>query len=187
MRKSKNRYFLPHSSFPWGHRWGNHAKCCMDGKRIRCLQIVPLHVPIYLLPFLRYSEIFVKKSSFYHAPLAFDAPVRGVTVGISASPLGWNGVATRWWKNFEDIFIRFDVIHERDRRTDGQTDRQTLRDSIDRACIASCGNDQLEINMHHLPKAMQYRQALWAILTKFCVLWDSYRSALLSKISTLWV
>jgi len=35
------------------------------------------------------------------------------------------------------MFIRFDVIHERDRRTDGrtdgQTDRQTLRDSKDRA------------------------------------------------------
>jgi len=38
------------------------------------------------------------------------------------------------------MFIRFDVIHERDRRTDEQTDRQTLRDSIDRACIASRGN-----------------------------------------------
>jgi len=44
-------------------------------------------------------------------------------------------------KNFEDIFIRFDVIHERDRRTDGQTDRQTLRDSIDLACIASRGKN----------------------------------------------
>jgi len=32
--------------FPWGCPWGNHAKCCMDGKRIRCLQIVSLHVPI---------------------------------------------------------------------------------------------------------------------------------------------
>jgi len=31
------------------------------------------------------------------------------------------------------MFIRFDVIHERDRRTDGRT----LHDSIDRACIAS--------------------------------------------------
>jgi len=39
-------------------------------------------------------------------------------------------------KNFEDIFIHFDVIHERD----GQTDGQTLRDSKDRACIASRGN-----------------------------------------------
>ena len=24
-------------------------------------------------------------------------------------------------KNFEDMFIRFDMIHERDRQTDGQT------------------------------------------------------------------
>jgi len=28
--------------------WGNNAKCCMNGKRIRCLQIVSQHVPIYL-------------------------------------------------------------------------------------------------------------------------------------------
>ena len=26
--------------FPWGRPWGNHAKCCIDGKRTRCLQIV---------------------------------------------------------------------------------------------------------------------------------------------------
>ena len=36
------------------------------------------------------------------------------------------------------------MIHERDRRTDGQTDRQTLRDSIDRACIASRGKNRFE-------------------------------------------
>jgi len=34
-----------------------------------------------------------------------------------------------WCKKFEYMFIRFDVIHERDRRTD----RQTLHDSKDRA------------------------------------------------------
>ena len=32
-------------------------------------------------------------------------------------------------EKIEDMFIRFDVIHERD----GRTDRQTLRDSKDRA------------------------------------------------------
>jgi len=46
MRKSKNRFNLPHFSFPWGRPWGNYAKCCMHGKRIRCLQIVSLHVLI---------------------------------------------------------------------------------------------------------------------------------------------
>jgi len=31
------------------------------------------------------------------------------------------------------MFIRFDVIHERDGQTDGRTDRQTVHDSKDRA------------------------------------------------------
>jgi len=34
-------------------------------------------------------DICEKKSSFYHIPLAFDAPIRGVPVGISASL--WDG------------------------------------------------------------------------------------------------
>ena len=36
------------------------------------------------------------------------------------------------------MFIRFDVINERDRQTDGRT----LHDSIDRACIASRGKNR---------------------------------------------
>ena len=41
----------------------------------------------------------------------------------------------------------------------------------DPAGSENCGSGAplLEINMHHLPKAMQYRQAPGAILTKFCV------------------
>ena len=39
-------YRSPHFCIPWRRPWGNHTKCCMDGKRIRCLQIVSLHVPI---------------------------------------------------------------------------------------------------------------------------------------------
>jgi len=45
------------------------------------------------------------------------------------------------------MFICFDVIHERDERTDRQTDRQTdrrtLHDSKDRACIASRGKNYM--------------------------------------------
>jgi len=37
---------LPHFGFPWGRPWGNNGKCCMDGKRIQCLQIVSLHVSV---------------------------------------------------------------------------------------------------------------------------------------------
>ena len=36
-------------------------------------------------------------------------------------------------KKFRSMFIRFDVIHERDGQTDRQTDGQTLHDSKDRA------------------------------------------------------
>jgi len=47
MRNSKNRYFY-HIFVSSGDAPGAimHAKCCMDGKRIRCLQIASLHVPI---------------------------------------------------------------------------------------------------------------------------------------------
>ena len=48
IRTAKNRHFhvpQPTFLFPLGLPWGNHAKCCMDGKRIRCLQIVSQHVP----------------------------------------------------------------------------------------------------------------------------------------------
>ena len=75
-----------------------------------------------------------EKIAILSYPLAFDAPVRGVPVGISAPPLVWknqNGVATRRWKISKIMFIRFDVIHERDGRTDGQTDK--THDNKDRA------------------------------------------------------
>ena len=39
--------------------WDNHGKCYMDRKRIQCLSNASQHVPIYLQPFLRYSEISV--------------------------------------------------------------------------------------------------------------------------------
>ena len=64
-RKCKKSSFLRTPAFilcfPWGRPWCNHAKCCMDGKRIRCLQIVSQHVPIYLPS---YSNRKFKKSPF---------------------------------------------------------------------------------------------------------------------------
>ena len=66
-RKSKNRYFY-HFCFPWRRPQGNHAKCCMDGKRIRCLQIVSQYVPIYLQQFPSYSNRKCKKNRCFHVP-----------------------------------------------------------------------------------------------------------------------
>jgi len=119
---SPKTQFLPHFCFPWGPPWGNHAKCCMDKKWTRCLQIVSLHVPIYLLPFLRYSEIFVKKSSFYHTPLAFDAPVRGFPSEYR-HPL-WDGKTRMVSLSDSKKFRRYLNSFWRDPRT-WRTDRRT--------------------------------------------------------------
>ena len=127
MRKSKNRYFY-HIFVSPGDAPGAVTLNVVWMERERdAYKLLSLHVPIYLLPFLRYSEIFVKKSPFYHTPLAFYAPVREVPVRISEYRHLFGTEKLEWCrypmvKNFEDIFIRFDVIHERDRRTDGQTD-----------------------------------------------------------------
>ena len=60
-------YRSPHFCFPWGRPWGYHARCCMDGKRIRCLQIVSQHVPIYLqlFPVIRTASA---KNRPFHVP-----------------------------------------------------------------------------------------------------------------------
>jgi len=50
--------------FPLGTPLGHHAKCCMDGKKIRCLQIVSQHVHIYIQQFPSYSNRKCKKSPF---------------------------------------------------------------------------------------------------------------------------
>ena len=67
----------------------------MDGKRIRCLQIASLqpacaHLTITVSEIERdIDENNGRKAGFFIPPLAFNAPVRGVPVGISA-PL-WYG------------------------------------------------------------------------------------------------
>ena len=58
--------FLPHFGFPCGCPWGNHAKCCMYGKRIRCLQIVSQHPSIFNnFPVIRTASA---KNRRFHVP-----------------------------------------------------------------------------------------------------------------------
>jgi len=64
------------------------------------------------------------ESRFLPSPPAFDAPVREDSSRNIAMPFGvgkqeWRGYQTI--KNFENIFIRFDRIHERDRHTHADT------------------------------------------------------------------
>ena len=70
MSKYNNRYFTTFL-FPLGRSWGNHAKCCMDGKGIRCLQIVSQHVPIY-----HPASVALSVASQYSLPGYGDRRVR---------------------------------------------------------------------------------------------------------------
>ena len=58
--------------------WDNRGKCYMDRKRIQCLSNASLHVPIYLQPFLRYSELLVENGDIFRPRLCLAAP-QGVT------------------------------------------------------------------------------------------------------------
>ena len=51
--------FSPHFCFPWGRPWGNHAKCCIDGKGIRCFDVCRLWRWCTLLRRLNFSAIFL--------------------------------------------------------------------------------------------------------------------------------
>ena len=62
-------------------------------------------------------------------PICIRGPRQGVPVVILPCRLVWkNQNGTRWWTNVEDTFIRFYMIHERDRHTHRQTYRQTPHD-----------------------------------------------------------
>ena len=62
------------------------------------------------------KERYWSKIAIFHTP-AFDAPVTNITIRV--------GIEKRECvaKKCENMFTRFDTIHERDRQTDGQTDR----------------------------------------------------------------
>jgi len=74
---------LDNEKYWWALYTFTHAKCCMDGKRIRCLHCLAAcaHLPITVCEIER---DICEKIIILSYPLAFDAPVRGVPVGMSA-------------------------------------------------------------------------------------------------------
>ena len=65
----------------WVRPWNNRGKRYMDRKTIQYWSNASQHIPIYLQPFTSYSEILVGNWNFSY-PLAFNAPVKGVPIGI---------------------------------------------------------------------------------------------------------
>jgi len=72
-------------------------------------------------PIARYSA----RIAIFASPPAFDASVKEYCHNVSRGKL--ECVATRKWKFFDDMFIRFDRIHERDRQTDTHRHTYTAR------------------------------------------------------------
>jgi len=67
---------------------------------------------------------------FLTTPRAFDAPARGavrqnIVTTFGTEKLEWCGYP-KVKKKFEDIFIRFDRMFERERHTGRQTDRPRM-------------------------------------------------------------
>ena len=74
---------------PLGTPWDNRGKCYMDGKRIQCWSNASQHVPISLQPFtsLRAVARYWSEIATFSYTLAFNAPVRGVPIGIPGKRL----------------------------------------------------------------------------------------------------
>jgi len=79
-----------------------------------------------------------RKQRFFHTPPPFDALARGggsrrnVAIAFGLEKLEWCGYSAV--KKFEDTITHFEIKHERDRHTDGQTG--ILREHRPRLCIA---------------------------------------------------
>ena len=70
--------FLPPFCFPWGPPWGNHAKCCMDGKKIYSLLTNCLAACAHITITVSQIERGIgRKSSFFHTPLHSTPPLGG--------------------------------------------------------------------------------------------------------------
>ena len=84
------------------------------------------HVPIYLQPFLRYSELLVENCDIFRPYLCLAAPQGAMTPSEFREDLDIHKTRMNGLSCGEEIMtIRSAVLIQYQRVTDGQTDRQT--------------------------------------------------------------
>ena len=133
--------FLPHFAFPWVRPWDNRGKCHTVWKRIQCLSNASLHVPIYLQPFLWYSELLVENCDIFRPQLCLAAP-QGVTPSefredLDTHKTRMNKTRMNGLSCGEEIMtIRSAVLIQYQRVTDGRTDRWTDVQPIAKTCFS---------------------------------------------------
>jgi len=116
--------FLPHFCFPWGRPWGNHAKCCMIGKRIQCLQLPCWMCPSNYNRFSDRARLF-KNCHFFIPPL-HSTPQLGGFPSEYHYPVWCEKTRIVWLPDGEKISkISSFVLAQLTNVTDRQTDRQT--------------------------------------------------------------
>ena len=92
---------------------------------IQCLSNASQHVPIYLQPFLRHSELLVENCDIFRPHLCLAAP-QEVTPSEFREALDMHKTRMNGLSCGEEIMtIRSAVLIQYQRVTDGQTDRQT--------------------------------------------------------------
>jgi len=100
-----------------------------------------------------------KKSSFYHTPLHSTPPLGGFP--SEYRHLLWYGktIMVSLADNEKISKICLFILTWSTNVTDGQTDRQTLHDSINRACIASRGKNLLFRGQEQLSTSLPYERS----------------------------
>jgi len=96
-----------------------------------------------------WSQILAQNRDFCLPHLRSTTPLggsrRSFAMTFGMEKLEWCGY--RQWKNFEDIFIDFDKMYERDKRTDGHrmTAKAALGASIARQKPTNCAGAQVKL------------------------------------------
>ena len=122
MRKSKNRHFYHVFAITLNVAWIEKNSMLTN-----CLAACA-HLTITVSEIERdIDENNGRKRDFFIQPLHSTPPLGGFPSEYRHHV--WYRKTRVVWlpdgeKNFEDMFIRFDMIHERDRRTDGRTDTE---------------------------------------------------------------
>ena len=144
MRKSKNRYFYHIFVSPGNAPAAITLNVVWMERKFDAYILSRCMYPSNYNRFWGRVRYLWKKSSFYHTPVAFDAPVRGGsrrTIGTAFGTEKLEWCRYPMVKKFRRNLYSF-WRGPRTWRTDRRTDGRTLHDSTDRACIALHGENR---------------------------------------------
>jgi len=127
----------------------------------------------------QWSQIMVENSDFFILHLHSTLPLWVVPVGILPWHLVWKNCGYPGSKNYKDMFIPFDRMHQRDGRTEGQTDtvrrQPALMHSIVRQCFLDARKRLRKIQHFSSGTIISGRSSFWQT-TNFAYFYFRYRA-----------